>query len=173
MPPIAHDRNQLEAIATRVVEEGGYLLEELNLRKAGRRLLVQVVIDSEQRIDLDAVASVSRQLDRELEESGAMGDDAYTLEVTTRGTDKPLVLERHFRANVGRLVEFTVSAEQEQARIKSVDGGVVTFEDGTSAEIAKLGDVFVVLEFNRKDAKPIEFDVEEEAADEDDAEDSE
>ena len=171
--PTAHDRDQLHATATRVVEEGGYLLEELNLRKAGRRILVQVVIDSEKRIDLDAVAAVSRQLDRELEESGSMGDDAYTLEVTTRGTDRPLTLERHFRANIGRLIEFTVSAEKEQARIKSVEHGVVSFDDGTSAEIAALGDVFVVLEFNRKDAKPIEFDVEEEAADEEGAEDSE
>lgn len=171
--PTAHDRDQLHATATQIVEGNGYLLEELNLRKAGRRILVQVVIDSEQRIDLDAVADVSRALDRALEESGAMGDDAYTLEVTTRGTDKPLTLERHFRANIGRLVEFTVSAEQEQARIKSVENGVVTFEDGTSAELSKLGEVFVVLEFNRKDAKPIEFDVEEAAADEDDSEDSE
>lgn len=173
MSPKAHDREQLLAVATEIVEQGGYFLEELNVRKAGRRLLVQVVVDSEQRIDLDAVAAVSRELDRALEEGAVMGDDAYTLEVTTRGTDKPLTLERHFRANIGRLIEFTVSAEKEQARIKSVGAGVVTFDDDTSAKIADLGDVFVVLEFNRKDAKPIEFDVEEEADDSEEAEDSE
>jgi ribosome maturation factor RimP len=33
-----------------------------------------------------------------------MGAQPYTLEVTSRGVDRPLTLARHWRRNVGRLV---------------------------------------------------------------------
>ena len=39
-----------------------------------------------------------------------MGEQPYTLEVTSRGVDRPLTLPRHWRRNADRLVKVTLAA---------------------------------------------------------------
>ena len=44
-----------------------------------------------------------------LDESDVMGEMPYTLEVTSRGVDRPLTLPRHWRRNEDRLVKATLA----------------------------------------------------------------
>jgi ribosome maturation factor RimP len=46
---------------------------------------------------------------KELDARDALGELPYTLEVTSRGVDRPLTLPRHWIRNVGRLVEVAVT----------------------------------------------------------------
>lgn len=150
MAEFSVDKERLSQVADLVAEQHQVIVEELNLRKAGRRLLVQVVVDSESAIDLDAVASVSRNLDRQLEELELFGEQAFTLEVTTRGTDKPLTLPRHFVRNIGRLAKFQLTDGSEfEGRIETVAEAAVT-ASGREIALSQITEAIVVLEFNRK-----------------------
>jgi len=74
-------------------------------------------VDADGGIDLDAVAVVSRLVsdaldaDAENPASPRALAGAYVLEVSSPGTERPLTLPRHFRRNVGRLVELAGPAQ--------------------------------------------------------------
>lgn len=89
-----------------VVVAAGYDLDEVSLAQAGRRIVVRVAVDAEHGINLDAVADISREISDALDAGPRppLGEDPYTLEVGSRGVSAPLVLERHWRRNIGRLV---------------------------------------------------------------------
>lgn len=153
-------QNAVEAIAQRIADAAGIYLEEVQVRRAGRRLLVQVVVSSESGLNLDELAAISRDVDRDIEDAGALGDAAYTLEVTTRGLDQPLLLPRHFAANRGRLVKVQPkSGDGYVERLTGVSADQLTFETGRVQALVDVESAFVELEFNRKDVEPIAFDV--------------
>ena len=148
---------QIQVEMTAIVE-ADIDVEDVSITKAGRRQLVRVIIDRDGGIDLDLVASVSRQvseiLDRPEYES-ALGD-AYVLEVTSPGTDRPLTSEAHWRRAVTRLViADLVDGTSITARISDVDGGVVVLQpdkgDPLSVPLAELLRGTVQVEFNRSE----------------------
>ena len=79
-------------------------LESVRVGSAGRRRLLRVVVDADGGVALDDIALISRDLSARLDETGAMGETAYTLEVSSPGVDRPLTQPRHWRRAVGRLV---------------------------------------------------------------------
>jgi ribosome maturation factor RimP len=116
-----------------VVGAAGYDLEELVVTPAGRRSVVRVVVDRDQGVTLDDIAEVSRAVSAALDDNDSdseLGRSPYVLEVTSRGVDRPLTEPRHWRRNVGRLVQVPVgpagSPEQVTARITAVDDAGVT-----------------------------------------------
>jgi len=131
-----------------VVEAAGFVLDDLEVRPAGRRQVVRVVVDSAEvpgphdppapGPDLDAVAGVSRELSTVLDaidEGDGRGSGAaatpegeYTLEVTTPGTDRPLTHPHHWRRAWLRRVGITrTDGRALSARV----GPIVAPGDGT------------------------------------------
>lgn len=103
------------------VRELGLVVEDVNVTPAGKRRLVRVSVDRDvaaldaaddrspvEPLTLDEVAEATRALSAALDDSDAMGDAPYVLEVTSPGVDRPLTEPRHFRRNVGRLVLLTL-----------------------------------------------------------------
>ncbi|GAB3496205.1 ribosome maturation factor RimP [Flexivirga lutea] len=97
----------------------GLVVEDITVMPAGKRRLVRVLVDRDlpaptdptavvPSLDLDHVAEATRVVSDRLDETDAMGEQPYVLEVSSPGTDRPLTQPRHFRRNVGRLVEVTV-----------------------------------------------------------------
>jgi ribosome maturation factor RimP len=89
-----------------------------------------------------------------LDVSDALGEQPYTLEVTSRGVSRPLTLPRHWRRNQGRLVKVTLTdGEQVTGRIGVSTESVVTLQvdredrDIAYADVAKA---LVQIEFNRR-----------------------
>lgn len=143
--------SRLEKIVSAIVTSHDCILETLSVRRAGRRLLVQITVDNETHLDLDVVAKISREIDHELEISNHFGEQAYTLEVSSPGVDRPLTLPRHFRTNLDRLVKIQLVAGTEfSARISEVDETSVYFEDHDSVLFAEIASAQVQIEFNRK-----------------------
>jgi ribosome maturation factor RimP len=116
----AQAAERLRPAVVDVVEAAGFVLDDLEVRPAGRRQVVRVVVDTAEvpgphdppapGPDLDAVAGVSRELSRILDESDggeATPDGEYTLEVTTPGTDRPLTRPHHWRRAWLRRVAVT------------------------------------------------------------------
>ena len=75
-----------------------------------------------------------------LDESDVMGEQPYTLEVTSRGVDRPLTLPRHWRRNVDRLVKVDPrrTARPSTGRIVAAtdDGGRRSTSTGRPREVA-------------------------------------
>ena len=95
---------RVEQVLTPVINDRGLDLESVDVQPAGRRRLVRVLVDRDGGISLDDVASLSHDLSTILDDSDAMGEQPYVLEVSSPGVDRPLTLPRHWRRARGRLV---------------------------------------------------------------------
>ena len=60
--------------------------------------MLRVAVDKDGGVTLDDVADATREVSRVLDDSDVMGEQPYTLEVTSPGIDRPLTLPRHWRA---------------------------------------------------------------------------
>lgn len=117
------DSRAISQIAAPLVAAAGFDLEALEIRKAGGRLLVRVLIDTDGGVTLDDAAEVARSLSKEFDERNPLGERAYVLDVGSPGVDRPLTLVRHWRRNIGRLVRGTRSdGQQFRGRILAVEG---------------------------------------------------
>ncbi|MFH9423555.1 ribosome maturation factor RimP [Streptomyces sp. NPDC017529] len=138
-------------------------LEEIEVTPAGKRRVLRIVVDSDDGVQLDECAELSREASQALDDSDVMGGAPYTLEVTSPGADRPLTEPRHYRRAVGRLVKAQLHEGGELvARITAVDdegldlevpgvkGRKSTARRVAFAEIAKAR---VEIEFNRKQDK--------------------
>jgi len=150
-----------------VVTAAGLDLEGVEVRPAGRRRLVRVVVDRDGGVSLDGVAAVSRAASAALDESDAMGSTPYVLEVTSPGVDRPLTEQRHWRRAIGRLVQVApFGADAVTARVIAVEGSAVRLDVAgheVRHEIAELGPGHVQVEFARAPAEQPYADEHEEA----------
>jgi ribosome maturation factor RimP len=93
----------------RAVSSAGFDLEEIEVRQAGRRKLVRVVVDADSGVGLDDIATVSREVAAELDGQDEVLGGPYTLEVTSPGVDRPLTASRHWKRAHLRAVEITLA----------------------------------------------------------------
>lgn len=155
---------RLRALLEPLVGKAGLELEDVTLTSSGRRRQLLVVVDAEDGVQLDAVAALSRELSQALDDSGAMGEAEYVLEVTSPGTDRPLTEPRHFRRNTGRLVKLALRERGELiARIMAVDETGLDLEvpgvkgrrpKPARADFAEITKARVEVEFSRKAGEP-------------------
>lgn len=140
----------------------GLDLEAVELTPAGKRRVLRVAVDKDGGVTMDDVADATRQVSEILDSGDVMGELPYTLEVTSRGVDRPLTLERHWRRNAGRLVKVSlVEGGQVTGRIvEARENGAVVEVDGTQRDIDYLdvAKALVQIEFNRKAGETPEED---------------
>ena len=139
-----------------IVEGAGFVLEEITITPAGKRRLLTVFVDGEDRnLSLDEVTSVSKQISEVVDVLPELGDKPFTLEVTSPGVDRPLTLDRHWRKNVGRLVKIvTKDGQSINGRIKSFNGNQVEISLPKSEVILQRETIkraIIEIEFNRKE----------------------
>lgn len=140
-------RERLVSVIAPVTQEAGFDLERVSVSRAGRRHRVQVIVDRDHGVELDAIAEVSRAvsaaLDRADETGAAVVPGEYVLEVSSPGVDRPLTEPRHWRRNLGRLVAVTVAGEgQVTGRVLAAGNSGVTLDvEGSVRELpyASLG----------------------------------
>jgi ribosome maturation factor RimP len=148
-------RDRLVSELTPPLLEMGLDLEALDVTPAGRRRLLRVAVDKDGGVTMDDVADATREVSRLLDESDAMGEQSYTLEVTSPGTDRPLTLPRHWRRNQGRLVKVTRrDGGSVTGRVTSCDDAAATLDvDGVpqTLDYADVAKAKVQVELNRKE----------------------
>jgi ribosome maturation factor RimP len=150
------NRARLREVIEPVVAADGYDVEGLSVSRAGRRHLVRLTVDRDGGVNLDAVADVSRLVSAALDEVEAGGEELfageYELQVSSPGVDRPLTLPRHWRRNVGRLVQVRARDRQLTGRVVAADAdGVVLAVDEAEQTLGygELGAGKVQLEFAR------------------------
>lgn len=147
-PTSAH---RIRQVVEPVVTGAGLWLEDVALVRDGGRHVLRVVVDvpedSDDDLDLDAVAEVSRRVSEVLDPLDGL-PDRYTLEVGSRGADAPLTERRHYVRAVGRLVTLRLSDGGTLAgRLVDVDTSgaepvvvVTPVTPGVKGRPAKVGD---------------------------------
>ena len=155
--------DRLRGLLDPLAVEHGLDLEDVTITPAGKRRVLRVVVDSDEGVQLDTCAELSRAASGVLDESDVMGGAPYVLEVTSRGADRPLTEQRHYRRAVDRLVRMTLHEGDELVtRITAVDdGGVDTEVPGVKGrkptqrrvEFDEIARARVEIEFSRKDTK--------------------
>ncbi|MER5653762.1 ribosome maturation factor RimP [Streptomyces sp. NPDC002131] len=154
---------RLRELLDPLVTSQGLDLEEIEVESVGRKRVLRVVVDSDEGVDLDAIADVSRALSAKLDETDAMGEGEYTLEVGTPGAERELKEHRHYVRATDRLVKFQLADGDDLiARILNVE------DDGLDVEVPgvkgrkptarrlafeDIAKARVQVEFSRKDKK--------------------
>ncbi|MFJ8077977.1 ribosome maturation factor RimP [Streptomyces sp. NPDC096176] len=151
-------------------------LEEIEVSRAGRRRMLRIIVDSDEGVELDACAELSRAISEKLDETDVMGEGEYVLEVSSPGADRPLTQHRHYVRATGRLVKLQLNAdgaaEELVARILEVDDEGLDLEiPGVKGRKPKarrvafddIAKARVEIEFSRKDKQGDKDEKEEEA----------
>ncbi len=141
-------------------------LEEIEVTPAGKRRVLRVVVDSDEGVQLDACADLSRDVSAALDETDVMGGAPYVLEVTSPGADRPLTQPRHYVRATGRLIKAQLTEGGELvARIVAVDDEGLDLEvpgvkgrKPTARRLAfgEIAKARVEIEFNRKSGRDAE-----------------
>ena len=148
---------QLSSLLTPILAQFELELEEIDVLPAGKRRLLRIVVDGEGPTGrgplLDDIAEATKAISTTLDSSDAFGNSPYTLEVSSRGVSRPLVVPRHWRRNAGRLVQVNLGdGTVVTGRIvASDDDGVDLDIDGTERRIGygEVAKAIVQVEFNR------------------------
>jgi ribosome maturation factor RimP len=146
-------RERLETELTNPLATLGLDLEAVEITPAGKRRILRVAVDRDGGVTLDDVADATREVNRVLDDSDVMGEQPYTLEVTSRGVDRPLTLPRHWRRNRSRLAKVTLhEGGVVTGRILASDDEAVTLDVSGQQRRVAYADVkraLVQIEFNR------------------------
>ncbi|AEF40069.1 ribosome maturation factor RimP [Hoyosella subflava] len=161
-------REDVVGIVAPYVERRGLDLEEVRVAPAGKRSMISVVVDADSRPDIDALATLSREISEVLDAANTFGQAPYVLEVTSPGVDRPLTAPRHWRRARGRKVQMTVGGKSLRGRV----GALIPELDPHSVEIvvpgkpgpqvrvvalAEIGKAVVQVEFSEPDPREIQL----------------
>ncbi len=150
----ADTRDRLAEELTGPISALGLDLEAVDLTSAGKRRVLRVAIDRDGGVTMDDIADATREVSRILDDTDLMGRQAYTLEVSSPGVDRPLTLPRHWRRNTGRLVKVSPrEGEPVTGRIVATDDeGAVLDVEGSErrVEYAGVKKAKVQIEFKKE-----------------------
>jgi ribosome maturation factor RimP len=152
-------KDSLLELLTPAVENAGFFLDEVQISSPGNHRTVICVVDGTKPLNMDEVTSVSRVISEILDQAPVMGEEAFTLEVTSPGVDRPLTLPRHWTKNLTRLIKITLNDgnvitarlnefnESHAQLVENIKGRMKNHE----IAFADIKRAVVEIEFNRKD----------------------
>ncbi len=105
-------RAKVKEIIEPVIKGLGVALEDMELRKMGRRVFLRVIIDKEGGVVIDDCEQVSREIEAQLDVEDPI-PYPYTLEVSSPGLDRPLKTPGDFKRFCGKTARIVTSAPVE------------------------------------------------------------
>ncbi len=116
-----------------IIQSEGMELVDLEYRRENRGRVLRLYIDKEGGVTLNDCASISHEVDRNLEVEG-IPPGGYTLEVSSPGLNRPLKKEADFHRFKNRKVKVRTAAPIEdkktfRGRLLACHDGMVEIED--------------------------------------------
>jgi len=150
--------DQIKEWSAEVLEPSVFVVD-VEFKPGGGKLLV--LIDSDGPLTIEQCRALNRHLSNKLDEAD-YGETPYTLEVSSPGVDRPLLLLRQFQKHIGREFKMVLKAKTELlGKLIALDNEVLTLhlKDKKKAYLAKepvikelsLADIetaFVQVSFN-------------------------
>ena len=130
---------EIQKLAERVVEGEGIELVEVEFKEGRSRNLLRIFIDRPGGVTLDDCESVSRQLSALLDVKDLV-KDAYILEVSSPGIDRPLRTDRDYQRALNRFLKVSFTNEKGEA-------------EQLIGKLVQLGDREITLEQNGRQRK--------------------
>jgi ribosome maturation factor RimP len=131
------NKEQVAAAITPAIESLGFYVEDIAITSAGKRSMLTVIVDGDTHLSLDQVTVATKAISEIVENLPTLGNNPFTLEVTSPGLDRPLTKPRHWQKNKDRLIKIILNDGKEiTGRIKdsmqsaaTVDEQVINFAD--------------------------------------------
>ncbi|NJP36314.1 ribosome maturation factor RimP [Alkalicoccus luteus] len=121
-------QQSVEQLAAPILEELKLELVDVEFQKEGKNWFLRVFIDSENGVDLDDCTKVSERLSESLDNNDPI-EQAYYLEVSSPGAERPLKKKQDIEKAVGKNVHVTTYAPVEGEKV--FEGELKQFEAET------------------------------------------
>jgi ribosome maturation factor RimP len=161
----------IRPLLARALTTTGLVVEEVTVSSAGARSVVRVLVDRDlgdvdvidaptEPLSLTEVAAATRLVNDALDESAVVGEQPYTLEVSSPGVGRPLTRARHFQRNVGRLLAVVTAEGDLLGRLTVATSVAATIEipstrtepaRAVTVPYAEIRSAAVQVEFSRPD----------------------
>ena len=102
---MASIEDKVEALITSKINNLGYELYDVEYAKEGRDHYLRIFIDKKDGIDLNDCENVSDEINELLDDADYIKEQ-YFLEVSSPGIERILRKEKHFKDNLGNVVEI-------------------------------------------------------------------
>lgn len=94
-------KKTIAQIAEQHLKDETYFIVDVVVKGVQGKTKILVLLDSDEGVNIDDCAQLSRKIGGELEENEVL-DIAYILEVSSPGLDHPLSMDRQYLKNIGR-----------------------------------------------------------------------
>ncbi len=137
---------QLEQKLEPLVREAGLLLVDMSLARAGKRLMLRILVDRKDRVTIREIGVLSRRIKDLLDGELILGNDSYRLEVSSPGVGRRLESDVDWERTVGRTLTLQLEDDSYTGRLTGRDGDSLLFDDTVRIELSKIIRAVEVLE---------------------------
>jgi ribosome maturation factor RimP len=90
-------KENIVRISNEIAEKLNFFVIDITFRGDNRKKIIEVFVDAEKNIDADNLAEISREINSIIEEQDII-QQAYRLDVSTPGVDRPLKFLNNFQS---------------------------------------------------------------------------
>lgn len=148
----------VEALLAPIAQEHSYEIVDVEYEKEGPDWYLRIYADKEGGFSINDCVTLSRAIEAVLEEKDPI-EDAYILEVSSPGLDRPLKKDKDYFRSFGKLVEVKLyKADKEKGLDKEFVAELTAYDAETKMVTLKLENEEEVV-LNRKDLAAIRLAV--------------
>ena len=117
-------KENIVRISNEIAEKLNFFVIDINFRGDNRKKIIEVFVDAEKNVDADNLAEISREINSIIEDQDII-QQAYRLDVSTPGVDRPLKFLKQFPKHINRNFDVTYKTGDE---IKTITGKLLSVE---------------------------------------------
>lgn len=117
-------KENIVRISNEIAEKLNFFVIDITFRGDNRKKIIEVYVDAEKNIDADNLAEISREINSVIEEQDLI-QQAYRLDVSTPGVDRPLKFLKQFPKHINRNFDITYKTGDET---KTITGKLLSVE---------------------------------------------
>ncbi|GGZ22612.1 ribosome maturation factor RimP [Echinicola pacifica] len=119
-------KQTIEEIVIKHLPDESHFVVEIIISEKGPKQKISVLIDSDEGLNIDTCATVSRAVGEELE-AKELVETAYVLEISSPGLDYPLTSKRQYQKNIGRNLELLLeNGDKLEGKLQAVGQAEIT-----------------------------------------------
>ncbi|BFH14790.1 ribosome maturation factor RimP [Paenibacillus melissococcoides] len=137
-------KSVVESMITPYLEENGFELVDIEYVKEGSSWYLRIFVDKEGGIDIEDCGRISEYVSQKLDEADPI-EDAYFLEVSSPGAERPLKKPQDVAKSVGKHV--FVTTYEPIGGLKEFEGELVSFDGETM--VVQVGGTDRAIPYNK------------------------
>ena len=135
-----NSEKKVEELLIPIIEEKNLELVDIEFVKEGPNWYLRIYIDKENGVSIDDCEAVSKALEKKLDETDPI-EQAYILEVSSPGIDRPLKKEKDFIKYAGEIVDIKLykpfdGKKEYQGKLKGLQDKIITIVEENGNEIS-------------------------------------